>query len=91
MIDVLQGIPKYAKYEKDVVANKIRLAKHATVGLSEECGSRIQNKLSTKLKDPWSFIVQIKIGQMCGGKRLVQFGRKYQFHAYFMFLKFEYN
>ncbi|XP_049381187.1 uncharacterized protein LOC125845689 [Solanum stenotomum] len=36
LIDVLQGISKYAKYVKDVVANKSRLAEYATVTLMEE-------------------------------------------------------
>ncbi|KAK4731746.1 hypothetical protein R3W88_024734 [Solanum pinnatisectum] len=50
-IDVFHGIPKYAKYVKDIVANKSRLAEYAIVALNKECNSRIQNKLPTKLKD----------------------------------------
>ncbi|XP_049390990.1 uncharacterized protein LOC125855316 [Solanum stenotomum] len=63
LLDVLQGIPKYAKYVKDVVANKSRLAEYATIALTKECSSRIQNKLPIKLKDPGSFNVQITIGR----------------------------
>ncbi|XP_015165066.1 uncharacterized protein [Solanum tuberosum] len=44
LIDVLQSIPKYAKYVKDVVANKSRLVEYAIVALTEECSSRIQNR-----------------------------------------------
>ncbi|KAH0769058.1 hypothetical protein KY290_013039 [Solanum tuberosum] len=58
-----RDIPKYVKYVKDVVANKSRLAKYATVALTEECSSKIQNRLPTKLKHPGSFSVQIKIGK----------------------------
>ncbi|KAH0768965.1 hypothetical protein KY290_012946 [Solanum tuberosum] len=53
----VSGIPKYAKYVKDVVANNSRLAKYATVALTEEYSSRIQNRLLIKLKDPGSFTV----------------------------------
>ncbi|KAK4716104.1 hypothetical protein R3W88_014442 [Solanum pinnatisectum] len=50
-----EGILKYAKYVKDVVANKSRLAEYATEALTEVCSSRIQNRLPTKLKDLESF------------------------------------
>ncbi|KAK4712875.1 hypothetical protein R3W88_018782 [Solanum pinnatisectum] len=53
----VEGIPKYAKYVKDIVASKMRLTKYKTVALTEECSSRIQNRLPKKLKDPGSFIV----------------------------------
>ncbi|KAK4733896.1 hypothetical protein R3W88_008157 [Solanum pinnatisectum] len=43
LVDILQGIPKYAKYTKDNVANKRRLTDYETVALTEECSSRIQN------------------------------------------------
>ncbi|XP_015167843.1 uncharacterized protein [Solanum tuberosum] len=46
-----EGIPKYAKYVKEIVANKRRLTEYETVALTEECISRIQNTLPTKLKD----------------------------------------
>ncbi|XP_015169787.1 uncharacterized protein [Solanum tuberosum] len=61
-----RGIPKYDKYVKDVVANKSRLAEYAKVAVTEECSSRIQNRLPTKLKDPGSFTVQIKIARLDG-------------------------
>ncbi|XP_060216554.1 uncharacterized protein LOC132644030 [Lycium barbarum] len=61
LVDMLQGIQKYAKYIKDIVANKSRFTEYATVALTEECTSRIQNKLPTKLKDPGSFTIEITI------------------------------
>ncbi|XP_060200388.1 uncharacterized protein LOC132628641 [Lycium barbarum] len=50
LIDMLQGIPKYAKYIKDIVANKSRFTEYATVALTEECTSRIQNKFAYKVE-----------------------------------------
>ncbi|XP_055826340.1 uncharacterized protein LOC129894705 [Solanum dulcamara] len=46
-------IPKYAKFFKDIVANKSKLAGFETVTLIEECSSRILNKvkLLAKQKD----------------------------------------
>ncbi|XP_049381205.1 uncharacterized protein LOC125845707 [Solanum stenotomum] len=50
-----EGIPRYAKYVKEIMANKRRLAEYETIALTKECSSRIQNKFSTKLKDSGSF------------------------------------
>ncbi|XP_060200888.1 uncharacterized protein LOC132629178 [Lycium barbarum] len=74
LVDMLQGIPKYAKYIKDIVANKIRFAEYATVALTEECTSRIQNRLPTKLKDPGSFIIEISIGKQVVARALCDLG-----------------
>ncbi|XP_015168125.1 uncharacterized protein [Solanum tuberosum] len=55
-----EGIPRYAKYVKDIVENKRRLTKYETIALTEEFSSRIQNKLPTKLKDPGYIILQLE-------------------------------
>ncbi|XP_060182851.1 uncharacterized protein LOC132612778 [Lycium barbarum] len=68
------GIPKYAKYIKDIVANKSRFTEYATVALSEECTSRIQNKLPTKLKDPGSFTIEISIETQVIARALCNLG-----------------
>ncbi|XP_015167016.1 uncharacterized protein [Solanum tuberosum] len=58
---------KFKKQKEDecfeIIANKRRLTEYESVALTEECSSRIQNKLPIKLKDPGSFTVQITIGQ----------------------------
>ncbi|XP_049344024.1 uncharacterized protein LOC125808353 [Solanum verrucosum] len=69
-----EGILKYAKYMKDIVANKRRLTEYETVALTEECSSRIQNRLPTKLKDPGSCTVQITIGQSVHARGLCDLG-----------------
>ncbi|XP_015159540.1 uncharacterized protein [Solanum tuberosum] len=74
LVDVLQGLPRYGKYMKEIVANKWRLTEYETVALTEECSSRIQNKLPTKLKDPGSFTVQITIGQSIHERGLCDLG-----------------
>ncbi|XP_059288412.1 uncharacterized protein LOC132041732 [Lycium ferocissimum] len=60
-MDMLEGISKYAEYIKDIVENMNCFTKYATVALTEECVSRIQKKLPTKLKDPGSFTIKITI------------------------------
>ncbi|XP_070012296.1 uncharacterized protein [Nicotiana sylvestris] len=54
----------YAKYIKDIVAHKRRLTEFETVTLTEECTSRVQNKLPQKLKDLGSFTIPVHIGNI---------------------------
>ncbi|XP_075076435.1 uncharacterized protein LOC142163082 [Nicotiana tabacum] len=74
LVDILQEVPKYAKYIKDIVANKRRLTEFETVALTEECSSRIQGKLPQILKDPGSFTIQISIGKHDVGRALCDLG-----------------
>ncbi|XP_070020684.1 uncharacterized protein [Nicotiana sylvestris] len=72
--DAIRDIPKYAKYIKDIVANKSRLTEFETVALTEECISRVQNKLPQKLKDPGSFTIPVRIGNADVGHALCDLG-----------------
>ncbi|XP_075074787.1 uncharacterized protein LOC142162341 [Nicotiana tabacum] len=74
LVDILQEVPKYAKYIKDIVANKRRLTEFETVALTEECSSKIQGKLPQKLNDPGSFTIQISIGKHVVGRALCNLG-----------------
>ncbi|XP_069145646.1 uncharacterized protein [Solanum lycopersicum] len=74
LVDVFQGIPRYAKYMKEIVVNKRRLTEYETITLTKECNSRIQNMLSIKLKDPGSFTMQITIGYSIHAQRLCDLG-----------------
>ncbi|XP_016578948.1 uncharacterized protein LOC107876571 [Capsicum annuum] len=74
LVGILQSVPKYEKYLKDIVTNKNRLIEYATVALTQECTSKIQNKLATKLKDPGSFTLKITIGQTICARGLYDLG-----------------
>ncbi|XP_070008007.1 uncharacterized protein [Nicotiana sylvestris] len=74
LVDVLREIPKYVKYIKDIVAHKRRLTEFETVALTEECTSRVQNKLPQKLKDPGSFTIHVRIGNIDVGHALCDLG-----------------
>ncbi|XP_075095107.1 uncharacterized protein LOC142173419 [Nicotiana tabacum] len=74
LVDVLREIPKYAKYIKDIVAHKRKLTEFETVALTEECTSRVQNKLPQKLKDPGSFTIPVQIGNINVGRALCDLG-----------------
>ncbi|XP_060210380.1 uncharacterized protein LOC132637282 [Lycium barbarum] len=87
-LDLLkQGIPKYAKYIKDIVSNNSRFIEYATVALTEECTSRIQNRLPTKLKDPGSFTIEISIGKQVIARALCDLGASINLMPSFIFRK----
>ncbi|XP_009757644.1 uncharacterized protein [Nicotiana sylvestris] len=84
-VDILQEVPKYAKYIKDTVANKRKLTEFKTVALTEECSSRIQGKLPQKLKDLGSFTIQISIGKHAVGRALCDLGASINLMPLFVF------
>ncbi|XP_009773450.1 uncharacterized protein [Nicotiana sylvestris] len=76
LVDVLREIPKYAKYIKDIVSHKRRLTKLEIVAHTEECTSRVQNKLPQKLKDPDSFTIHVRIGNINVRRALCDLGTR---------------
>ncbi|XP_059294441.1 uncharacterized protein LOC132047410 [Lycium ferocissimum] len=74
LVELLQEVLKYAKYIKDVVANKWRWTEFETVALTEECSSRLRSKIPPKLKDPGSFTISITIGNIEVGLALCDLG-----------------
>ncbi|XP_060182253.1 uncharacterized protein LOC132611914 [Lycium barbarum] len=89
LVDMLQGISKEANYIKDIVAKKIHFTEYAKVVLTEECTSRIQNKLTTKLKDSDSFTIKIAIGKKFIADALCDLGASINLIPSFMFRKLE--
>nr|XP_016450813.1 PREDICTED: uncharacterized protein LOC107775578 [Nicotiana tabacum] len=73
-MEVLQEVPKYAKYLRDIVANKRRLREFEMVALTEEYSSRVQSKLPPKLKDPGCFTIPLAIGKDEDGRALCDLG-----------------
>ncbi|XP_009777215.1 uncharacterized protein [Nicotiana sylvestris] len=62
LVEILQEVPKCAKYLIDIVANK-QHTEFETVSLTEECSARVQSKLPPKLKDPGSFTIPLSLGK----------------------------
>nr|XP_009792654.1 PREDICTED: uncharacterized protein LOC104239663 [Nicotiana sylvestris] len=77
LVDMLREVPKYTKYIKDIVENKRRLTEFDTIALTEECTSRIQHKLSQKLKDLGSFTIPMSIGEIDVGRALCDLGANF--------------
>ena len=62
ILDVINTMPAYAKFLKDIISHKRKWEDHETIPLNEECSAVIQNKLSQKLKDPGSITILCTIG-----------------------------
>ncbi|EOY08364.1 Uncharacterized protein TCM_022724 [Theobroma cacao] len=71
---VLEQMPSYVKFVKDILTKKRRLGEYETVALAEECSDIIQNKLQSKLKDPSSFIIPYTIVALSFAKTLSDLG-----------------
>ncbi|XP_075489547.1 uncharacterized protein LOC142528388 [Primulina tabacum] len=67
-------MPSYAKFLKDVLANKRKLEDHMTITLTENCSESIQNKIPLKLKDPGSFSIPCVNGDIVFHKALCDIG-----------------
>ncbi|XP_041995707.1 uncharacterized protein LOC121745825 [Salvia splendens] len=62
LIEALQQMPKYAKFLKEMIAQKTSWGQVDTINLTENCSALLQRKLPAKLKDPGSFTVDCLIG-----------------------------
>ncbi|XP_075100297.1 uncharacterized protein LOC142176440 [Nicotiana tabacum] len=74
LVEILQEVPKYARYFRDIVANKQRYIEFESVALTEECSTRFQSKLPPKLKDPRSFTIPLSLGKQEVGGALCDLG-----------------
>ena len=72
--DVLEQIPTYVKFMKDILSKKRRLKNYETIALTEECSAIIQKKLPQKLKDLGSFTIPCTIGNVVFERALCDLG-----------------
>ncbi|KAL5540340.1 hypothetical protein UlMin_042902 [Ulmus minor] len=72
--EMLEQMPKYAKFMKEILSKKRKLGDYETVMLNEECSAVLQRKLPHKLKDPGSFTIPCTIGSCNFDKVLCDLG-----------------
>jgi hypothetical protein len=72
--EVLEQMPLYAKFMKELLTKKRKPKEDASVLMNEECSAIIQAKLPQKKKDPGSFTIPISIGNMHVGKAFCDLG-----------------
>jgi len=80
-------MPKYAKFLKEILSNKMKLTEFETIALSEECSAIVLNKLPPKLKDLGSFTILCTIGDSHFEKALCDLGANINLMPFFVFRK----
>src|SRR5438270_9228226 len=85
--DMLEHMPKYAKFLKELVSKKKKLGEHETVMLTEESNALLKNKLPPKLRDPGSFSIPCTIGNIKFNNALCDLGASVNILPYSLFKK----
>ncbi|KAI3807563.1 hypothetical protein L1987_23493 [Smallanthus sonchifolius] len=63
-VEVLQHMPKYAKFLKGLLSNKKKLEEVSGVSLGEQCSAVVQNHLPEKLPDSGRFTIPCLLGNL---------------------------
>nr|XP_043630039.1 uncharacterized protein LOC122601336 [Erigeron canadensis] len=61
LVDLIQGMPNYAKFIKELVTDKGKMDEVKATYLNAECSTILQNQIPPKLKDPGSFLITCSI------------------------------
>ncbi|XP_076907440.1 uncharacterized protein LOC143563881 [Bidens hawaiensis] len=86
-VEVLQHMPKYAKFLKDLLSNKKKLEGLSTVCLNEGCSAVVQNKLPEKLADPGHFTIPCLFGSSTESYALADLGASINLMPYSLYKK----
>ena len=72
--EVINQMPTYAKFLKEILSKKRKIAEEGIVNLTATCSAVIQQKLPAKMKDPGSFTIPCSIRKYEFKKALCDFG-----------------
>ena len=72
--EALTQIPNYAKFLKDILNRKKKIAEEGIVNLIPTCSAVVQRRLPTKMKDSGSFTIPCSIGKYEFKKDLCDLG-----------------
>jgi len=61
--DMVEQVPRYARYLKDILSKKKKLPHGEQVQIAEQCSAVLTRQLPKKEKDPGSFSVRCEIGK----------------------------
>ena len=67
-------MPLYAKFMKEIMSRKRKIADEGIENLIETCSAVIQNSLLEKMQDPGSFTIPCEIGHADMRKAICDFG-----------------
>ena len=78
-VDDTTQMPNYAKFLKDILSKKKKIADEGVVSLIATCSAVIQKSLLVKMKDPGSFTIPCTIGKYEFKKALCESGASINF------------
>nr|XP_043615815.1 uncharacterized protein LOC122587716 [Erigeron canadensis] len=87
LVDLILGMPNYAKFIKELVTDKKKLDEAKATFLNEECSAVVKNKLPPKLADPGSFLITCSFGTKLSCKALADLGASINLMPYSVFTK----
>ncbi|KAI3819519.1 hypothetical protein L1987_13359 [Smallanthus sonchifolius] len=88
-IEVLQHMPKYDKFLKDLLSNKKKLEWISKVSLSEQCSAMVQNQLPEKLPDSGRFTIPCLLGSLPLNHALADLGASINLMPYSIYKKLD--
>ena len=77
-------MPHFAKFMKDILSRKRKIAEEGVVSLAETCSAVIQRSLPEKMQDPGSFTIPCTIRNSEMGKALCDSGANINFMPLFV-------
>ncbi|GKA36198.1 reverse transcriptase domain-containing protein [Tanacetum coccineum] len=87
LVDVLEGMPNYQNFLKELVSNKHKLEQISSTFLSDESSAMIQNKVPPKLRDPGSFLIPCNFSKAFSCNALADLGASINLMPYSLYAK----
>ncbi|XP_076943077.1 uncharacterized protein LOC143613184 [Bidens hawaiensis] len=88
-IEVLQHMPKYAKFLKDLLKRKDKLGEVSSIPLMRDCSAVVLNRVLEKLSDPGVFTIRCLFGSDAMSHTLADLGASINLMPYSLYEKLE--
>ncbi|GJU42939.1 reverse transcriptase domain-containing protein [Tanacetum coccineum] len=86
-IDVLDEMPNYGKFLKELISNKHKIEQISAAFLSDESLAMIQNKVPSKLGDPRNFLIPCNFNKTFSCNALADLGASINLMPYSLYAK----
>ena len=87
--DVINQMPNYTEFLKDILSGKRTCEVVETINLTENCSAIIMNKMPPKLKDPGNFSIPCAINKMQIDNALCDLGASVSIMPYSVYQRLE--
>ncbi|XP_021734119.1 uncharacterized protein LOC110700839 [Chenopodium quinoa] len=87
--DVINQLPNYSKFLKDILSGKRTCDVVETINLTENCSAIIMNKMPPNLKDPGNFSIPYPINKMKNDNALCDLGASVSLITYLVYQRLD--